>query len=142
MNVPTNTVVSDLCEDRFCSTALTSAWETVPLTDEEYEGDGPAIEDIVAHAEGDNFTSHFSYRVVLEYKFRNGGWNTVTSPLLIPGQSTPSGEPYVIGAVFNDRAKLGIRIRVSLQFQVASGGSGTHSGNVSVSIATRYKQGC
>ncbi len=102
------------------------------VTGEEFERLGPAIQDIVIHAEGSNFTSNFSYDVVLQYKYELGNWSTVS----LLGIQT--GTTYVISTPFVDRVKLGMRIRVLIRTQITSvGGATPQTGTLNVTAAVR-----
>lgn len=94
---------------------------------------GGAIEDIVVHAEGTNFTSKFTYLVVLERRFTNVGWVENDGTLL----SLVSATGYNIGSAFSTRSKFGRLIRPALYTQVGTSGSGTHYGELSLSLGVR-----
>lgn len=97
---------------------------------------GYALADLVVHAEGNNFTANFTYRVVLQYAFENDLWidGGVTPYVLIGLQTTGA---YVAPSVFSDRTKFGARVRIVLQTQVAAG-TKTEKGNLNIGVALRY----
>lgn len=97
---------------------------------------GHSLTDIVVHAEGNNFTTNFTYRIVLQYAFENDGWvdGGVTPFILIALQTTGA---YVAPSVFSDRTKFGVRIRVIVQTQVSAGAK-TEKGNLNVGVALHY----
>ena len=133
-----NVLVFDLCEDQvFEATAQvgSSLWDDYILTGEELEAMGPMIEDIVIHSEGSNFSTNFSYRVILQYKFRNGPWADADSSAVILQALQTSGA-YVISSPYSTRAKFGMKIRILVQTQIAAG-TNVQKGNLTISAAVR-----
>ena len=105
------------CRDRTFNTTAKIAdamWDDHTLI----EIAGYSVADLVVHAEGNNFTPNFTYRVVLQYRFENEPWNDggVTPYILVALQSSGA---YVPPAVFSDRTKFGVRIRILVQTQVS-----------------------
>ena len=98
---------------------------------------GYSLADIVVHAEGNNFSPNFTYRVVLQLSFENDTWiDGGGSPyVLVALQATGV---YVPPAVFADRTKFGARIRVVVQTQVSAGSTKTEKGNLNIGVALRY----
>jgi hypothetical protein len=133
-------VIFDLCEDRvFESTSPVgqNLWDDFVLTGAEFEDLGPLIEDIVIHSEGSNFTANYSYRVVLQYKFRNGPWQDADSSAVVLQALQTSGN-YVISTPYSTRTKFGMKIRIVLQTQIVTGTTNVQKGNLTVSAAVRF----
>lgn len=134
-----STVVLDLCDEQvFTATSLVgnSAFDEYVLTGDDFASLGPAIVDIVIHAEGLNFSPQFSYDVVLQYRYKYGNWATVS--LFAAIQTTGA---YVISLPYATRASFGMDCRLVLRTQVASG-TATQKGNLSISAAVRLYTGC
>ena len=128
-------VLYDLCEDQpFTATSLVASglFDEFVLSGRDFESIGPGVQDLVIHAEGDNFTGNFSYRVSLQYRFKNGPWQTAVVLAL------QTSGVYVISNPFTDRSKLGMRIRVVLETQVTAGSSSAQHGNLTISAAARF----
>jgi hypothetical protein len=135
-----STLVFDLCDEQpfqATSPVASALFDEYVLTDEEFEGLGPSLVDLIVHAEGTNFTANFSYDVVLQYKFRNGAWTTVATSLVALQTATT----YVIGSTYSDRAKFGMRIRLVLRTQIVTGTSNPQHGALTVSVAARLYTG-
>ena len=137
------TLVFTLCEEQvFQATAPVAPvglFDEYVLTDEEFLGLGPGEVDIILHSEGTNFTSHFTYEIILQFKYKSGKW-TDAIPKLLALQ--PTGD-YVIGDPFADRKKLGVAIRIVLRTQVAAGAAApTHHGTLNITAAVRLYTGC
>ena len=136
-NIGSVAVYELMTEQTIQTSADGGNWDSFVLIDESFEGLGPGIVDIVGHAECAGPSPYFSYRVVLEYKYLNGGWTADTSTPIIP--VTTNSSAYVITATpYSDRTKFGRRIRLVLQAQVGSGGSGMHRGALTLSAAVRF----
>lgn len=135
-----STLVLRLAKDEtFQANALVASgkFDEYVLSESDIEEIGPGVVDIVVHAEGTNFSSNFTYDVVLEYKGETGGW-LLASPNLLALRTDGN---YIVGVPFNDRTKLGIKIRIKLRTQISAGGSGVHNGNLSVWAAIRLYNG-
>lgn len=132
-----STIMFDLALDRvFSATSPAgSIFDEFVLTGQDFEALGPGIADIVIHAEGDNFTANFSYQVGLQYRYRNGPWATAA---VLPNQTSGA---YVISSPFNDRSKLGMRIRLVLQTQITGVVVVPQHGNLNLCAAVRIFQG-
>lgn len=127
-------ILLDLTRDRvFSATSpvASALFDEHVLTGAEFESLGPGIQDIVVHAEGDNFTANFTYQIGLQFRFRNGPWTTVN---VLPLQSSGA---YAISSPFTDRTKLGMRVRLVLQTQVSAGTSNPQHGNLNLAAAVR-----
>lgn len=127
--------IYDLCEDQlFSATSLVAGglFDEYVLTGKDFESIGPGLADLVIHAEGDNFTGNFSYQVALQYRFKNGPWQTVNVLAL------QTAGTYVISTPFTDRSKLGMRIRLVLQAQVSAGSTYAQHGSLTISAAARF----
>lgn len=128
------TLLYELCEDRvFAATTLVGAvaYDEYVLTGEEFASMGPAIVDVVVHAEGLSFSSNFTYDVVLQYKYKYGAWTSV--PLL----TLQSSGTYAISSPYTTRSSFGMQCRIVLRTQVSAGSSATQHGTLSVSAAVR-----
>ena len=128
-------VIYDLCEDQpYSATSLVAGGllDEYVLTGKDFESIGPGVQDLVIHAEGDNFTANFTYQVALQYRFKNGPWQSATVLAL------QTAGTYVIGTPFTDRSKLGMRIRLVLQTQVSAGGVSAQHGNLTIAAAARF----
>lgn len=119
-----------------------NAWEEEVITDAAFEQLGPHIQDLVMHPETRQLTGHFEWRVVLQRKYADGDWTpngasiTNDDRVLLP----QIADGYVPGGVFADRTRLGVRIRLLLQWRTAPSGSGGAIGDkaeVSLSVALR-----
>lgn len=107
------------------------------LTGQELESLGPALQDIVVHSECSDITQNFSYKFQLQWKYNNGGWQSVDlSPF-----STSGG--YTITVPFADRTTFGIRVRVVMLCFVEAGGSGdvVEQATMNISVAARLYNG-
>lgn len=129
--------VFELIESEVVQTTTLQAngFDELVLTDESFEGLGPSIQDLVMHLEVTNASASFACRVVLQYRYDNGPWKTDNSTLVLGLQTTSD---YFIGTAYNDRTKLGRRIRLLLQTCVATGGTVTQRGAVTASVAARF----
>lgn len=135
------TMLFKLAQDEvFTATSLVGngAFDEYVLTGDDFEGLGPAAIDIITHSEGSNFSANFTYDLVLQYKFEGGSWQTATPNLL----ALKSDGNYYIGTPYNDRTKLGMRIRIVLRTQVSAGSTATQKGNLTISAAVRIFSGC
>ena len=134
--ITTNVVVYDLCERAFFTTSiLPAAWDSHVISDDTFLTHGPGINDIVIHAEGEGFTGTFEYRVVLEYKFRDGPWLPAANPLL-PAQTATT---YIISDACTDRKAFGMQIRVLVQVRVGTGATALSTGRLAISAAVGYR---
>jgi hypothetical protein len=128
-------VVFDLCDNRTFEALRTvtveADWAQTVLDCPGLLDMGPAIAGIVAHCEGGEFGAEFQYKVVLQYKWRNGAWADAGTLLAATGS-----ELYVIGTEFTDRQKLGMKLRVVVRTSLESG-TAIQRGSVSVSVAVR-----
>lgn len=86
------------------------------------------------HAEGQNFTSLFRYKISLQSRYRNGPWTSVD--LLA---NSNSGQ-YQISTPFDDRQYFGVETRIVLRLSVDTGGSGdvAESGVLNIAAAVRF----
>jgi hypothetical protein len=117
-------------------TVSNSNWDLMVLPCDELEFLGPSLEDIVVHLELRDPSSSFGCRVVIQYKYENGDWSTVTGSDEVLAEKTTAD--YHIGSPFSDRSRLGRRrIRFMLQYHAQAGGSAGAKGVVSVSVACR-----
>ncbi len=121
----------------FPATALVAGglFNEYVVTGDDFERLGPAIQDIVVHAEGSNFTPNYSYDVVLQYKYDLGNWTTITGATQLILLQTAT--PYVIGTAFGDRTKLGLRLRILIRTQITAGSTNSQSGTLSATAAVR-----
>jgi len=53
---------------------LAADWTQYVLTDETFEQLGPAIQDLVMHAVAVNYNTEFRWKLVLQYRWKNGNW--------------------------------------------------------------------
>lgn len=136
-----STMLFKLAQDEvFTATSLVGngSFDEYVLTGDDFEVLGPAALDVITHSEGTNFSSNFTYDLVLQYKFEGGSWQTATPNLL----ALKSDGNYYIGGPFADRAKLGMKIRIVLRTQVSAGSTATQKGNLTTSAAVRLFSGC
>jgi hypothetical protein len=134
-SINSSVMVFVLAEDAlFAANCLVAsgAFDEYVLTGADFASLGPALQDLVIHAEGVNFGANFSYRVALQYRYRLGGWQDAGT--VLPLQTSGN---YVIGAPFVDRTKFGRELRLVLQTQVTAGSSVQQRGTLSVSVAAR-----
>lgn len=96
-----------------------------------YHNIGPHLEDLVIHAELENKTTNFKYRVAGEYSYDGVNWQSFSSDVLT--EQTSNG--YVVGAAFNTRTDLGMHVRFKLG--LADTGS-QEQGDLSISVAFKY----
>jgi hypothetical protein len=132
-----STLLYNLAVDEvFLATCPVGAFDEYVLTDEDFERMGPSIVDIVVHAEGSNFSSNFSYDLVVQFKFGLGAWQTGGNliPLRTNGDYTP-------GTPFTNRAQFGIRTRILLRTQITGIVTATQRGNLNITAAVRMYRG-
>ena len=105
-------------------TVSNAAWVERVLDCPELEYQGPALEDIVLHAEMLGRTGAFEWQVSIQYKYQDGPWSVITAP----GDTVMSGmntDGYVPSPPFNDRSRLGRRrIRLVLEYRANQTGGG------------------
>ncbi len=129
----TSVMVFELAEDQlFAANCLVAggAFDEYVITDAQFAALGPALQDLVVHAEGVNFSANFSYKVVLQYRYRLGAWQDGGTLLSLQTSGT-----YVISTPFTDRTKFGREVRLVLQTQVTAGGSVQQRGSMNLSVA-------
>ena len=98
---------------------------------------GPALEDIIIHASGSNFTTWFRYRITLQYRFGQGPWLDDATPVVLLG-ATPIAVPdYQVSLPYTNRQKFGREIRLLLETQIQTGQTGTQRGTLSISAGLR-----
>jgi len=113
-----------------------SQWTQDVLTGPEFEALGPALDDIVVHAEGRNFQNNYAFEVVLQYRYDEGPWDDSASSVVIAKHST---QDYDVSAPFADRQYLGRRkIRLVLRSTYTTGGASGARGDLSLSVACRF----
>jgi len=105
------------------------------LTGDDFEGLGPAIEDLVVHFEGNNYTVNdkLQVEVVLQKRFVGANW--VDGGTLLSATSDPE---YAISLPFANRGAFGVHSRIVLRAFLASGGAVGRAGEVSVVVAVRF----
>lgn len=139
------TGIFDLVRGETYSTQVNgSNWDSYVITGSDFEPLGPAIVDIVLHAEAVNPSPNFSYRVRLEVRLRDdAAWGPPPggAAAVLLGPITPPITGYVISAVFNDRSKLGYRSRLVLDIQNSSAAT-LVAAQMYVSAAVRLYAGC
>lgn len=135
-SMQSSVIMFDLCEEEiFASNSLvtTPAFDEFVLTGTDFESIGPSLQELLIHAEGSNFTANFSYRVLLQYRYRNGPWQSgATLPLGLQTSAT-----YLIGAPYTDRTTFGRCIRLLLQTQITAGSTLQQRGGLTISAAAR-----
>jgi len=109
-------------------------FDDIVLTDSEFASIGPAIQDIVVHAEGQNFTGAFRYKISLQSRYRNGPWSSTD---LLPNSTS---EQYQISTPFDNRQAFGVETRIVLRLSVDTAGSGNvaESGVLNITAAVRF----
>lgn len=112
------------------------------LTGPDFESIGPMIEDIVIHAETNNLSSQFEYRVAVQRRFRNGDW-TPAPGAIGSGElvlSLQSADGYAITSTpFNDRSKFGYRTRLVLQYHSKQTGGGAVGANAELNLVAAVR---
>lgn len=137
LNRHTSALVFQLCEDQVFEATSTNNdgdWDDYVITGAEFAQLGPALQDLVMHSEGSNFSADFQYRVILQYKYKNGPWLDAT-PIVV--QAIQSTDAYKVSASFSDRTKFGMTIRLVLQTQVGGAATKTQKGNLTIGVAVR-----
>lgn len=114
-----------------------SAWEEEVISDATLEASGLHTEDLVMHSETVRLTGQFEWRVAVQRKFLDLDWTPTggaiaAGDLVLPAQAA-SG--YTIGSVFADRGRLGLRIRLLLQWHTRATGGGAIGDMAEVSLA-------
>lgn len=130
-----NVMVFDLCNnetfDALRTVSTEADWSQHVLPSQGFEDLGPAIAGIMAHVEGGEFGTNFQFKVVLQYKWRNGAWQDAGTLVAATGSET-----YVAATEFTDRTKFGMKLRVVLRTSLEAG-TAPERGSVSVSLAVR-----
>ena len=85
------------------------------------------------HVVGTNYDQEFRYQLKLQYRYMNGDWQNADITTTAQTNGT-----YLITLPFNDRASLGMRIRIVLRCAYASGGNVGDRADLSVAAAVRF----
>ncbi len=102
-----------------------SAWESMPITGEEFEEVGPGSADLFVHAEVRNRVGQFEARIAIQSKFLDGDWGPPPGSLatadIVLGNPTVLNSDNYYRNLFVDRGRTGaMAIRLLLQYRTAS----------------------
>ena len=119
-----------------------TAWEEEVLSDAIIESSGPHTEDLVMHSETVRLSGQFEWRVAMQRKFLDLDWAPTggaiaAGDLVLPAQNA---DGYTIGAPFTDRARLGLRTRLLLQWHTRATGGGAIGDMAEVSLAMAQRR--
>jgi hypothetical protein len=116
-----------------------STWDQLILPCEALSESGPAIQDLVLHAEIRNLSGLFGFRVAIQRKFLDGDWlplpASISSGDLLLGEQTADGYP--APSVFSDRSRLGMQTRLLLQYHARNTGAAGARADLSLTLAIR-----
>jgi hypothetical protein len=125
----------ELCQDEVFEATRNiagSEFNKYPIDVPEIAELAPAFEDIIVHADLENDTSAFTWKTVLERRYRTTWVENDADLTTISGTTGMT-----IGSAFSNRGKFGRFVRPAIYTQVSAGGSGTHYGELSVTLAIR-----
>lgn len=134
------TIVALLERHTLTATVVSNtAWEQQVISDVSFEDLGPYIQEIVPHAETRQLTGDFEWRVVLQRKYLDADWTPAAANIApadkVLTEQTEDG--YTLGAPYTDRTRLGIRLRLLLQWHTLSTGAVGDMAEVSLIAAVR-----
>ena len=115
-----------------------SAWEERIISGEDFEKLGPGIQDIVTHYEGQNRQGNFEWKLVAQRQLSNA-WVPTTFAAADEVVPSVTGDGYNIAAPYSDRARLGVKTRLVLQFRATQTGGGAVGDRqmLSITVAVR-----
>ena len=111
-------------------------WEERVLTGPDFEQLGPGIDDLTVHYEGGNRQGNFEWRIVMQRRLSQG-WVPTTFAATDEVVSEVTTDGYTIAPPYNERAALGVNVRLVLQYHSKTGGSVGDRQTLTIGAAAR-----
>lgn len=129
-------LVLDLLDERQYTTKGTDSYVYYLLTDEDFSGLGPNIEDIQVIAELKDSTSDFRFKVKGQKSYRGETWTDFGGDVL--GEQSAAASP-IPGNVYSTRTDLACpRIQLLLGIKNATGVSTLQTGVLSLMVIIKF----